>query len=93
MVEEPWFGFGTLLDVADSLMENLPGQAACAMCDGPNGGLITQDATADAGTPPESMCSCVPEQHEQPYSAPGTCICFFSLWVGRISMRNSGVNR
>jgi hypothetical protein len=61
MVEEPWFGFGTLLDVADSLMENLPGQAACAMCDGPNGGLITQDATADAGTPPESMCSSFPE--------------------------------
>jgi hypothetical protein len=26
--KEPWFGFGTLLDVAYSLMKNLPDQAA-----------------------------------------------------------------
>jgi hypothetical protein len=40
--EELWFGFDALLDVADSLMKNLPDQAAQAMCDGPDSGLITQ---------------------------------------------------
>src|ERR1039457_828366 len=42
MDEKFWFGFGSLLDVAYSLMKNFPDQTAYPMSNRPDGRLITK---------------------------------------------------
>lgn len=54
--EELWFVSGTLLDVTNALMEDLPDRSAEPVCSGPDRGLI-----AESGQPNSSTVSTHPE--------------------------------